>query len=256
VAVADMPELERWVLHRLSELDQSIRADIAKYDYNHLLTTLHDFCNGDLSAFYFDVRKDSLYCDRPDSLRRRATRTVMEHVFNHLVVWLAPILCFTAEEAWLMRSGDQNGSVHLQSFPEVPKAWRDEALAEKWAKIRELRRVVTGAMERARNEKKIGSSLQAHPHVYMKPEHKALLEGLDFAEICISSGITLSQGAAPADAFTLPDIAEVGVVSGAAQGVKCERCWQVLPEVGSHADHPDLCNRCHDAVLHLRQKAA
>ncbi len=145
-------------------MDATIRADIQNFDFNHMLTTLHDFCNSDLSAFYFDIRKDSLYCDRPDSKRRRAARTVMELIFNHLVVWLAPILCFTAEEASLMRHGEQDDSVHLHTFPAVPKEWRDEALGEKWQKIRELRRAATGVMELARNDKKIGSSLQAHLH--------------------------------------------------------------------------------------------
>jgi len=253
---AEMPELERWMLHRLHEMDASIRVDIAKFDFNHMLTTLHDFCNGDLSAFYFDVRKDSLYCDRPDSTRRRASRTVMEHVFNHLVVSLAPILCFTTEESFLMRHGNTDDSVHLRTFPTVPKEWQNEALAQKWDGIRALRRVVTGAMEVARNDKKIGSSLQAHPHVYIKSEQKALLDGLDFSEISISSSITLTVGAAPVGAFTLGDVPDVGVVIELAQGKKCERCWQVLPEVGSHSDHADLCNRCHDAVTHIRKVAA
>ncbi len=253
----EMPELERWVLHRLSEMDATIRADLARFDYNHVLTQLHDFCNTDLSAFYFDVRKDSLYCDRRDSTRRRAARTVMEHIFAYLTAWLAPILCFTAEEAHLMRHGAKaEDSLHLHTFPAAPKEWRNEALAEKWEKIRNLRRVVTGAMELARNDKKIGSSLQAHPTVYMKPEHKSLLDGLDFSEISISSSITLTAGAAPAGAFTLPDVPDVGATIELAQGKKCERCWQVLTEVGEHADHPDLCHRCHDAVTHLRKVAA
>jgi isoleucyl-tRNA synthetase len=251
-----MPELERWVLHRLHEMGAIIRADIAKFDFNHMLTALHDFCNGDLSAFYFDVRKDSLYCDRPDSLRRRSARTVMEHLFNHLAVWLAPLLCFTAEEAWLTRHADPQGSVHLQTFPAVPKEWKDEALAKKWGEIREIRRVVTGAMELARNEKKIGSSLQAHPHVYVKPEHLPLLDKLNLAEIFISSSADATAGTPPIGAFTLPDVAGVGVVSALAEGHKCERCWQVLPEVGQQADYPHLCRRCADAVTHIRKAAA
>ena len=248
----EMPELERWVLHRLAELDEIIRADIAKCDFNHMLVELHNFCAVDLSAFYFDIRKDSLYCDRHDAKRRRAARTVMEHVFNYLVVWLAPILCFTAEEACLARHGDQNDSVHLHTFPEVPKAWLNPDLAEKWDKIRTIRREVTGAMELARNEKKIGSSLQAHPRVYLTAEEGALLDGLDFAEICISSAITLlrdeKRAADPANT--------ISVTIEPADGKKCERCWQVLPEVGTHANHPDLCNRCHDAVLNSRKEAA
>ena len=255
--VEQMPELERWVLHRLYEMDAVVRADMDKYDFNHLLTTLHDFCNGDLSAFYFDIRKDSLYCDRPDEPRRRAARTVMALVFDHLVLWLAPFLCFTAEEAWLARHGNPaEGSVHLQTFPEVPKAWRNDEQAERWDKIRKLRSVVTGAMELARNEKKIGSSLQAHPHIYLTQDHKNLLEGLDLAELSISSSITLTVGAPPDECFKLADVPDVGVVIKTAEGAKCERCWQILPEVGSHKDHPDLCTRCHDAVTHQQTEAA
>ncbi|MDR3448449.1 MAG: isoleucine--tRNA ligase, partial [Alphaproteobacteria bacterium] len=252
---AEMPELDRWVLHRLHEIDKIARDDLAKFDASHLLTVLHNFCNSDLSAFYFDIRKDSLYCDRADSKRRRAARTVMEQIFNHLVVWLAPILCFTAEEAWMARFGEES-SVHLQTFPVVPASWQHDALAKKWAEIRAVRRVVTGALERARNDKKIGTSLQAHPHVYLSAERKNVLQGVDLAEISISSSITLTVGKPPADAFTLPDIADVGVVVGLAEGHKCERCWQVLTEVGSRPEHPDLCLRCDDAVTHLGHKAA
>ncbi|MDE1900239.1 MAG: isoleucine--tRNA ligase [Alphaproteobacteria bacterium] len=257
VAVADMPELERWVLHRLHEVDASIRADMAAFDFGHMLQTLHNFCNTDLSAFYFDIRKDSLYCDRADSLRRRSARTVMEQIFNHLAVWLAPVLCFTAEEAWLARFGDdENNSVHLQTFPAVPAAWRDDALAHKWAEIRAVRRVVTGALERARNDKKIGAPLQAHPHVYVSDRVIVTLQDVDFAEICVNSSLTLQADPAPENAFSLPDIANVSVVVELAEGRKCERCWQVLPEVGSHKDAPDLCHRCHDAVTHSGQAAA
>ncbi len=243
-----MPELERWVLHRLFEIDAGIRDDLAKFDLGHLATTLHNFCNADLSAFYFDIRKDSLYCDSADNLRRRAARTVLEAIFNHLVVWLAPILSFTAEEAWSARFGHEADSVHLQTFPNVPSAWKDDALAKKWADIRAIRRVVTGAMEIARNEKKIGAPLQAHPHVYLKKEHKKLLEGVDLAGISICSALTLIESAPPQEAFTLPDVEGVGTVIKLAEGKKCERCWQILPEVGKHADHPDLCSRCHEVV--------
>ena len=239
---AEMPELERWVLHRINELDAVVRADIEKYEFNHALIELHNFCAVDLSAFYFDIRKDSLYCDRPDEKRRRAARTVMEYLFSYLVAWLAPILCFTAEEAWLMRSGAAESSIHLQQFPKTPKEWRDDKLAEKWAKIRELRRTATGAMELARNEKKIGSSLEAHVKIALTSEQKALFTDARAEEVFICSQIT-----------PVPD-GDVGVE--AATGKKCERCWQVLPEVGSHKDHPDLCNRCHDAVIYLRKAAA
>ncbi len=239
VAPKDMPELERFVLLRVSEIDAMIREDIAAYNYNHLLQTLHHFCALDLSAFYFDVRKDTLYCDAADNPQRRAVRTVLEILFDHLVIWLAPVLSFTAEEAWLMRHGE-NSSVHLQTFPDVPKSWHDEALCHKWAKIRDIRRVVTGAMELARADKKIGSSLQAAPQVYLTAEQEALLEGLDFAEICIASSLEMHTQKPPKGAFMLEDVADVGVEVILASGKKCERCWQVREDVKTQV----LCARC------------
>lgn len=256
MAAHEMPEIERWILHRLFEVDGILRADIAAYNFGHALTTLHDFCNADLSAFYFDVRKDSLYCDRTDSPKRRAARTVMNKVFNHLVVWLAPILCFTTEDAYLSRPNADTESVHLLTFPNIPSAWRDDALGQKWQTLRNVRRVITGAMEKARNEKKIGSSLQAHPHVYLSAAQKTALTDIDFSEIAISSSLTLHGAASPSEAFTLQDVPDVGVVIQLAEGAKCERCWQVLPEVGQKAEEPGLCRRCGDAVGHWRKVAA
>jgi isoleucyl-tRNA synthetase len=252
----EMPELERWVLHRLSEMDAVIRGDIARYDYNHMLQEVHNFCAVDLSAFYFDIRKDSLYCDKPDNARRRAARTVMNILFDHLAVWLAPVLCFTAEEAYLARQPGTEGSVHLLTYPAVPKAWENKALGDKWEKIRDVRRVVTGAIEVMRNEKKIGTSLQAHPRVYLTQDHKQLLEGVDFADICICSAVdfTVGSGQAPEGAFTFPGVDGVGVVVELAKGRKCERCWQVLPEVEGRADQ--LCNRCRDAVESIKKADA
>jgi isoleucyl-tRNA synthetase len=255
---AEMPELERWVLHRLAELDADIRARIEALDFHGLFTGLHNFCATDLSAFYFDIRKDSLYCDRPDDARRRATRTVMDHLFSCLTAWLAPVLCFTAEEAWLARHGEDGGgvpSVHLRTFPEVPGAWRDDALAARWEAIRAVRRVVTGALERERAAKTIGSSLQAAPVAYVPDAMAAALDGVDLAEVAITSGIRVERGPAPDGAFALPDVPEVGVVFGRADGEKCERCWKVLPEVGRAEEHPGLCLRCADAVGHLPEAA-
>ncbi len=249
VAAADMPELERWVLHRLTEIDAVVRHAYDRFEYRGLLATLHNFCAVDLSAFYFDVSKDSLYCDRPDLLQRRAIRTVLDHVFECLTAWLAPILCFTAEEAWMARHPGDAGSVHLTLFPVVPAEWRDDRLAAKWARVRELRRVVTGALEVARAEKLIGASLQASPVLYVPdPADRALLSSVDLAEIAITSDMTLSAESAPVGAFTLPDVAGVGVVVEMATGEKCARCWRVLDEVGEDPHHPELCHRCSDAV--------
>ncbi len=250
VAPAAMPELERFVLHRLAELDALVRRAAEAYDFHTMFSALHIFCAVDLSAFYFDVRKDALYCDPPHALRRRAARTVLDRVFDCLARWLAPVLCFTAEEAWLSRHGDAAAtSVHLETYADVPAEWRDDALGAKWTRVRELRRVVTGALELERAQKRIGSSLQASVAVHAGADDIAALAGLDLAEICITSEVMLSAAPAPAGAFTLPDVAGVAVTVGLAPGEKCQRCWRVLPEVATLASHPDLCRRCADAVV-------
>jgi isoleucyl-tRNA synthetase len=249
-----MPELERWVLHRLAQIDQIVRHAVYSYDFHSMFSILHSsLCALDLSAFYFDVRKDALYCDAPSSPRRRAVRTALDHVFEHLVRWLAPILCFTAEEAWLTRHGEgPESSVHLETYRDVPKDWRDDALGQKYSRLRELRRVVTGALELERAEKRIGSSLQAAVTIYAGEDYRSALAGIDLAELCIVSDATLLFEEPPGAAFTLPDVPQVSVTVGLAPGDKCQRCWRVLPEVGQAAYHDDLCHRCADAVDELR----
>jgi isoleucyl-tRNA synthetase len=255
VAPETMPELERWVLHRLSQLDRMMRQTTTAFDFHSQFTELHNFCTSDLSAFYFDIRKDALYCERPDSHVRRSARTVLDILFQALTTWLAPVLVFTAEEAWLARHGDDVGSVHEQLFAQIPEAWADPALDAKWAQVRALRRVITGALEIARNEKRIGSSLQAHPVVYAPTAYHEALAGLDLAEIGITSAADLVAAPPPEDAFRLPDVADVGVVVKLAEGARCARCYRVLPEVGSDPEAPETCNRCADAV-HARRSAA
>ena len=250
--VADMPELERWVLHRIWELDRMLRGSCEAFDFHPLFAELHNFCAVELSAFYFDVRKDSLYCDRADSVRRRAARTVLDTLFDCLTAWLAPFLCFTAEEAWLTRHPGPDESVHLRLFPEIPEAWRDDALAAKWGRVRALRRVVTGALEVERADKRIGSSLEAHAAVFAEGAYVEALDGVDLAEIAITSDATLRDGAAPDGAFTIADVPGVAVVPSLAAGEKCRRCWKVLGEVGSDPGYPDVCARCADAVRHHR----
>jgi isoleucyl-tRNA synthetase len=210
-----------------------------------MFTALHNFCAVDLSAFYFDTRKDRLYCDAPGDLRRRAVRTALDHTFDALVRWLAPVVCFTAEEAWLARHGDAPGrSVHLELFAEIPSEWLDPALGERWAALRDLRRVVTGAIELERGAKRLGSSLQAAVEIFIPDRLAELARDVDFAELCITSAAAIRLGPAPADAFILAEVPEIGVRVSAAPGERCERCWRVLPEVGEVAGHPDLCRRC------------
>jgi isoleucyl-tRNA synthetase len=246
--VAEMPELERWLHHRLYELDRLVRGACEDFDFHTIHTELHNFCSVDLSAFYFDIRKDAIYCDRSDQPRRRAARTALDRALDCLCHWLAPILCFTAEEAWRHRTGDVGASIHLRLFPEVPEAWRDEALAAKWDQVRAVRRVVTGALELERGRAFQGANLQARPIVHLDPEVVAALERVDLAEIAITSGIEIVRGRAPAGAYTDDAVPGVAVIARPAEGAKCERCWKVLPEVGHHAAHPTLCRRCVDAV--------
>ena len=248
VPKAELPELERLMLHRLSELDAEVRTAYAAYDYRGVVAALLPFMNTDLSAFYFDIRKDTLYCEAHSSVKRRGALTVIDQIFGCVTSWLAPILSFTAEEAWGHRYGEAR-SVHLETFPEVPAAWRDEALATKWERVRDVRRVVTGALEIERAAKRIGSSLEAAPEVFITDaETLSVIASLDLAEISLTSGATVTGTAAPEDAFTLPDVPGVGVIVRRAEGRKCARSWRVTQDVGSDPDFPDLSARDAAAV--------
>jgi len=253
IAHSELPELERLMLHRLSELDQLVRSGYDEFDFKRITRALSDFANVELSAFYFDVRKDALYCDAPSSAKRRASLYVIRKLFDCLVLWLAPMMPFTTEEAWLSRDPDAV-SVHLEQFPAIPAEWKDDALAEKWKKVRAVRRAVTGALEIERKDKRIGSSLEAAPRVFVSDAAMmAALEGLDFAEICITSDIAIEAGDGPADAFRAEDVAGVAVVPSLAEGTKCARSWRITKDVGSDPDYPDVSAR--DAAA-LRELAA
>ena len=247
VDARDMPELERWVLHRLAELDAEVRAGYTAYDFQGVFQRLFAFCTTDLSAVYFDIRKDALYCDAAGSTRRRASRTVLDLLYQRLTTWLAPILTFTMEEVWLCRN-DGDGSVHLEDFPETPADWLNPALAAKWEGIRAARRVVTGALEVQRTAKVIGASLEAAPVVHVADTAiLAALRSVDFANLCITSGMQLTADPEPQEAFRLPEVPGIAVVFEPAPGGKCQRCWQILPDVGTHA-HAGTCKRCNEAL--------
>lgn len=244
VRLADMPELERLMLHRLTELDASVRKSYADFDYKRIFAQLNQFMTVDLSAFYFDIRKDALYCDPISSKTRKACLSVLDHLFRCTVTWLAPMLAFTAEEAWLARFPYDDASVHLQTFPTVPAEWRNAPLAEKWRKVRLVRRVVTGALELERAAKRIGSSLEAEPHVYVAdPDIFSAIADVDLAEVCITSGATLVQGEGPENAFRLPDVPGVAIVPNLAEGRKCARSWKISHAVGNDPQFPDVTPR-------------
>jgi len=251
--VSDMADLERLVLSRLKGLDQTVTAAYRAYDYKRVVATISNFMINDLSAFYFDIRKDALYCDPISSVTRKGALTVIEIVFDALVKWLAPILAFTAEETWLSRHPDAV-SVHLELFPDLPATWLDPALEARWDTLMRVRRVVTGALEIERRDKRIGSSLEAGPKVYIgDAELLAALAGEDFAEICITSSIEVIEGEGPETAFRLAEVPGVAVVPALAEGRRCARSWKISPDVGSDPDYPDLSPR--DAAA-MRERAA
>ena len=253
VGYAAMTDLERLMLHKLAELDLKVREAYDNFDFARVIAALTAFLNADLSAFYFDIRKDALYCDAPSSVRRRGALEAIEHIFRAVAIWLAPVLVFTAEEAWTAR-GAAHHSIHLEQFPAISPAWRDDQVARTWDTIRMLRLSVTGAIEIARADKLIGSSLEAAPRVYLSnPEHLKALEGVDFAEVCITSDIAIEFGAPmPETAFRLPEAADVGVVVERARGVKCARSWRYFDPATASPDFPDVTPRDAQALRELK----
>ncbi len=247
-----MGELERLMLHRLAELDGEVRKAYEEFDYKRVVARLTAFLNTDLSAFYFDIRKDTLYCEPPSSEKRRAALEAIEQIFRAVTLWLAPVLAFTSEEAWLARYPGAV-SVHLEGFPEVPSSWRDEALAAKWEKIRRVRSVVTGALEIERAQKRIGSSLEAAPRVFIADASlRGVLESVDFAEVCITSDIAIEAGDGPKEAFRLDEVAGVAVLPARAEGQKCARSWKISPLIGSDPEFPDVTPRDAQALREWR----
>ncbi|MBU2117157.1 MAG: class I tRNA ligase family protein, partial [Alphaproteobacteria bacterium] len=234
-----MPPLEKFILHRLWELDGQVRTAYRDYRFQDVVRPVLEFCSGDLSALYFDVRKDSLYCDRPDAIRRRAARTVMHEVFLRLTAWLAPLTPFTMEEAWTTFA-PEGGSNCARVIPETPAEWQNAAEAERWAKVQSVLEVVNDALEAARRDKRIGGALDAWPIVTCPAEAFAPFDGLDAAEVFRTSGAELRTGG---DAVNV----EVQV----AEHARCARSWRRVPDVGSDPDYPELSARDADAVRQL-----
>ena len=244
ISYDEMPELEKYILHKLSIIDKKVKKNYEEYDLKSVFQDLLNFSNLDLSSFYFDIRKDSLYCDSPNSISRRATRTVLDVLFNYLVVWFSPILCFTAEEVMRSRFPDYKKSIHELNFSETRKEWSNESLFNKWEKIRSVRKVVTGAIELERREKRIGSSLEAFPTIFISDkEYFDIFKDIDLAEIFITSQAILEQGDGPSTAFRLEEMKMISVKCNISVGEKCSRSWKILPEVGTDPDYPDLSIR-------------
>jgi isoleucyl-tRNA synthetase len=244
VAFAEMPELERLMLHELAGHAETIRKAYAAFDYKTVVASLSAFMNSELSAFYFDIRKDTLYCDPPSSLARKAALTTIDLLCDAILKWLAPILSFTTDEAWRMFRPNDAPSVHLTLFPEGLEQFRDDKLAAKWEIIRNVRRVVTGALELERAAKNIGSSLEASPVIYVADRDMlATLFDIDLAEICITSNYEVREGEAPASAFRLDAVPGVAVMVEKAVGTKCARSWKISPSVGEDPEYSDVTPR-------------
>jgi isoleucyl-tRNA synthetase len=255
---ARLPSLEKWVLHRMDEINEQVKKAVTEYHFSDAFRTIYDFCNTDLSAFYFDIRKDRLYCDRPDLFERRATRSVLEALLGALTVWLAPFIPFTAEESWqaypLKDFLGTYKTVHQRVYPTFPLSWRDDTLAQEWLRLRQIRSVITGAIEVERAEKTLGSSLEAHPHVYLQESHDwALAKNVDWAELAITSNCTIHYGAVPQESFfSLDEIKNVTVIVHKAEGQKCARSWKILPDVGQDPQFPDISLRDADVVRYYQ----
>ena len=249
VEFKDMPELEQWMLHKLATLDKIVRDGYKNYDFQHVFQQLFQFCTVDLSTIYFDIRKDALYCNSENELTRRSSRTLLDILFRRLTTWLAPMLVFTMEDVWLTRFNEKNTSVHLEDMPETPKDWLNPELDQKWKVIRSVRRVVTGAIEIERKEKNIGASLEAAPTIFIEDVSKfEIINKQNFADICITSAVTLINKPFGKEAFTLEDTPGIGVIFKKADGIKCERCWKILEEVKSDSK-TCLCERCNVAII-------
>jgi isoleucyl-tRNA synthetase len=239
-----MPELERLMLHQLAGQATIVRQAYAEFDYKTVVASLSAFMNTELSAFYFDVRKDTLYCDPPSSLARKAALTAIDMICDAILKWLAPVLSFTCEEAWRLYKPGAEPSVHLTLFPESFDNLRDDALVAKWETIRDVRRVVTGALEVERAAKHIGSSLEASPMIYVSDKNVfATLFDIDLAEVCITSNAMVTNEDAPAAAFRLNDVPGVAVVVEKAVGIKCARSWKISTDVGEDPEYPDVSPR-------------
>ncbi len=248
VELDQMPPLERFILHRLHELDGQVRTAYEGYVFQDVIRPLTEFCQNELSSLFFDIRRDALYCDKPDSIRRRAARTVMEAVFERLTAWLAPLIPFTMEEAWTTRYPDAHSNC-LRTIPQTPAEWSNPAEAERWAKVQAVTSVVTGALEVERREKRLGAALEAAPKVHIADAGLlAAFEGLDAAEVFRTSQATLVAGEGPASAFRLTEVPGVAAEPLRAEGQKCARSWRILPEVGTDPRYPDLSLRDAEAV--------
>jgi isoleucyl-tRNA synthetase len=243
IPIEQFPELEKYILHRLWDINQVIQICIRDFNFHLIFTTLLNFCSNELSSFYFDIRKDSIYCDRKDSIVRRSARTLLDILFNNLVRWFAPSLVFTCEEAWKARGNES--SIHLEDFESINNKFKNEAINKKWKIIKDVRKVITGALELKRAEKIIGSSLEASIIIYASSDIISCLKNINLSEIAITSSAKLIESQNHNEGFSINEIEEVSVLVNKAVGHKCNRCWKITEEI---KNKEDICLRCENAI--------
>ena len=242
LSIDKFPELEKYILHRLWEINEIIEDCIKTFNFHLMFTTLLNFCSNDLSAFYFDIRKDSIYCDSLNSIKRRSSRTLLDIVYQHLVRWLAPTLVFTCEEAWQARG--YKTSIHLEDFMPINQKYKNSNLNTKWNTIKDIRKVITGALEIKRSEKIIGSSLEAHSNIYLSEDIKNQVKDISFDEIAITSSYKILAYDKNIINFSMEDIKNISVEILKTSGHKCNRCWKYKKDLGSI----NICDRCEEAI--------
>ena len=242
VELEQMPDLEKYILNKVSQMNTELKSLVQKHDYHGIFVKLLNFCTLDLSAFYFDIRKDSLYCDGKDSLKRRSVATCLHILFDFLSKWFSPIISFTSEEAWQSRHQDNSTSILSQIITEKDFTYSYSNLEKSFDELKRVRKSVTAALEIKRNEKLIGSSLQAKAIIYIPSEIKQILSTLDLAEMCIVSGVEIKDIAEKTPSSMNFEEEDIFVDISLAEGDKCQRCWTILPEVKDNQDH--LCSRC------------
>ena len=248
VALAELPDLDRYISIKLNKLIKEVKVNYDHYQFAGVYNKIHNFCSIELSSFYMDIAKDTLYIQHKKHLSRRAIQTVMYDVLIALTKLVAPILPHTADEVWPFIPGSDEDSVQLTDMPEEDTSVYDEAIEEKWDKVLVLRDDVLKALESARNEKKIGKSLTAAIKLYPTEDAKQLLTSIgDLEKLFIVSKAELagSKEAAPSEAEHFDTIA---IAVEQATGETCERCWVVSETVGSETEHATLCSSCADIV--------
>jgi len=235
-------DLDHYVLSSLVNLEEEVIKNYKIFEYQKVFSLIFNFCTNELSAFYFDIRKDTLYCDSKNSLERKSTRTVLDILFHHLLTLLAPILCFTTEEAWQSRYGS-NESVHTKNFPQIQDKWKRPELDSKWEVYKEIRKSINGAIEIERKNKKIGSSLEASIDLYFgDSEFKEIDQDL-LKNISIVSELEVFEESPSDKCFVSETNKNIGVIVSQTNGEKCERCWKYFPSLSN-----DVCERCSKVI--------